>query len=117
IMSDGPTYGATLPEATDEIRTFGTPIGSARIAGATSEEPPDPPAEIRPPIGSWRRTQASNASAMAVIAPPRSPVNTALGPPRKYAATWCGGTSAGDGPPEVDRSTKSTRTPAPAIWS
>ena len=40
---------------------------------------------------------------------------TALGPPRKYAAIWCGGTSAGDGPPEVDRSTKSTRTPAEAI--
>ena len=35
-----------MPEATDEIRTFGTPIGSARMAGATSELPPEPPAEI-----------------------------------------------------------------------
>src|ERR1700723_2144742 len=104
-MSDGPTYGATLPEATDEIRTLGTPIGSARIAGATSEDPPDPPAEISPPIRSWRLIQASNASAIAVMAAPRSPVKTALGPPRKYAAMWCGGTSAGDGPPEGDRST------------
>ena len=106
-----------MPEATDEMRTFGTPIGSARIAGATSELPPDPPAEMRPPTGSCRRIQASNASAIAVIAPPRSPLKTAFGPPRKYAATWCGGTSAGDGPPEVERSTRITRTPAAAIWS
>ena len=71
-----------MPEATDEIRTFGTPIGSARIAGATSEEPPEPPAEINPPTGSWRLIHASKASAIAVIAAPRSPVNTAFGPPR-----------------------------------
>ena len=76
-----------MPDATDEMRSFGTPIGSARIAGATSEEPPEPPAEISPPTRSWRRIQASNASAIAVIAAPRSPVKTAFGPPRKYAAT------------------------------
>jgi hypothetical protein len=106
-----------LPEATEEMRTLGTPIGSARMAGATKELPPDPPAEITPLTGSCRRIHASKACAIAVIAAPRSPVKTALGPPRKYAATWCGGTSAGDGLPDVDRSTKSTRTPAVAIWS
>src|SRR5215468_9226003 len=104
MMSEGPTKVATLPDATEEMRTLGTPIGRARIAGATRELPPDPPAAMIPPMGSYRLIQAANASAMAAMAVPRSPVKTALGPPRKYAATWCGGTSAGEGPPEVDRS-------------
>ena len=70
-----------------EISSLGTPIGSARIAGATNELPPEPPAEMSPPTRSCRLIQFSNASAIAVIAAPRSPVNTAFGPPRKYAAT------------------------------
>jgi len=34
--------------------SLGTPIGSARMPGATSEAPPDPPAEIMPTMSAWR---------------------------------------------------------------
>ena len=60
-----------------ETISFGTPTGSARIAGATSAVPPEPPAEITPgdaaPAGAIQRAKAS---AIAATAAPRSPVNT-----------------------------------------
>ena len=54
--------------------------------GATSAVPPEPPAEMMPASRLWRLIQASNASAMAVIAAPRSPVNTAFGAARMIGA-------------------------------
>ena len=69
--------------------SLGTPIGSARMAGATSEAPPDPPAEITPTMSAWRRSQLAKASAIAVTEAPRSEPNTAL-PPRGWlsAISW-----------------------------
>ena len=78
-MSLGPTYARTSPDATVEIITFGTPIGSARMAGAIMAVLPEPPAPMMPPMR-WRRIQASKASVMPAIERPRSPVNTPLGP-------------------------------------
>ena len=49
-MSAGPTYGATLPDATVETITFGRPTGSARIPGVMIAVPPDPPMPMMPPI-------------------------------------------------------------------
>src|SRR5262249_58915633 len=48
VMSAGPTYGPTSPDATEEIMTFGTPTGRVRMPGATSEAAPEPPAEMTP---------------------------------------------------------------------
>ena len=48
MMSLVPTYWATFPDAIVETMTFGTPIGSARIAGVTSDVPPEPPNERTP---------------------------------------------------------------------
>ena len=79
-MSLGPTYGRVSPEAIVDTITFGTPIGSARIACVASVVPPEPPAEIRPPRSRRVRMKCSNAIAMPVTALPRSSVNTALSP-------------------------------------
>src|SRR5258708_10396927 len=89
VMSAGPTYGATSPEATEDMMSLGTPIGSARMAGDTSEAPPDPPAEITPTTSAWRRSQLAKASAIAVTEVPRSGPNTAP-PPRAClrAISW-----------------------------
>src|SRR3546814_21038849 len=65
MMSEGPTYCPTLPEATVEIITLGRPTGRRRIAGVTSAVPPEPAAEMMPPIPCWRTIQASTADAMA----------------------------------------------------
>src|SRR4029450_7917480 len=43
--SDGPTYGRTSPDATDDTMTFGTPMGNRRIAGVASAVPPAPAPE------------------------------------------------------------------------
>ena len=53
IISLVPTYWETLPEAMVETITLGTPMGSARMAGVTSEVPPDPPQEIMPSNLPW----------------------------------------------------------------
>ena len=45
MMSEAPTYWATSPDAMVETMIFGTPTGSARMAGATMAVPPDPPAD------------------------------------------------------------------------
>ena len=80
-MSAGPTYGATLPDATVETITFGRPTGSARIPGVMIAVPPDPPMPMMPPIAaSLARTNASNATAIAPTASPRSDEATAAPP-------------------------------------
>ena len=43
VTSTAPTYGRVSPDATVETSSFGTPTGSARIAGAAIDEPPEPP--------------------------------------------------------------------------
>ena len=43
VTSTEPTYGLVSPEATVETISFGTPIGSCRIAYVASDEPPEPP--------------------------------------------------------------------------
>ena len=53
IISLVPTYWETFPEAIVETITLGTPIGSARMAGVTSEVPPDPPQEMIPSNLPW----------------------------------------------------------------
>ena len=97
--------------------SLGTPIGSARMAGATSEAPPDPPAEITPTMSAWRRSQLAKASAIAVTEAPRSEPNTAL-PPRGWlsAISWAE-TSQDESLPLVETSTSRVRNPLPATMS
>ncbi len=111
MMSAGPTYWPTLPEATVEIITLGTPTGRARIAGVASAVPPEPPAEMMPATPSCRRIQRSNASVIAATDAPRSPVKTPAAPRGCQAAISVGGTSAPEGLPEVERSTRRTGSP------
>ena len=51
VTSTEPTYGLVSPDATVETISFGTPIGSSRIACVASAEPPEPPSA---PIASSR---------------------------------------------------------------
>ena len=51
VMSLESTYGAVLPLATVESISFGSPIGSARMAAVISAVPPLPPMPITP--ASW----------------------------------------------------------------
>ena len=68
--------------------------------------PPEPPAEMTPPMSRWRPIQASKASAMAADGLAAVDRRTPRPAPRGWAlATSCGVTSALDGLPEVDRST------------
>ena len=92
--------------------TFGTPIGSRRIARVASAVPPEPPAAMSPPRSRRRTTNSSKATAISVTAEPRSPVNTARSPPGWWRATSRGETEAGDGLPEVARSTVTVRSPS-----
>ena len=48
IISAGPTYWLTSPEAIVEIITLGIPNGNARMAAVMMAVPPDPPAPIMP---------------------------------------------------------------------
>ncbi len=48
VTSTAPTYGRVSPEATVETSSFGTPTGSARIARAAIDEPPEPPSARMP---------------------------------------------------------------------
>src|SRR5216684_1525434 len=95
------------------MMSLGTPIGSARMPGATSEAPPDPPAEITPTMSAWRRSQLAKASAIAVTEVPRSGPNTAP-PPRAWlrAISWAE-TSQDEGLPLVETSTRRARNPRP----
>ena len=38
--------------------SLGTPTGRARMPGATSDAPPEPPAEMMPAMSLWRRSQS-----------------------------------------------------------
>ena len=117
VMSLGPTYRPTSPEATDEIKTFGVPMGKARMAGATIEAPPEPPALMIPTTSLCRRTKASKASAMAATDAPRSRPNT-LDPPRPwFSATSCAVTSQVASLPLVETSTSLVLRPLPATMS
>src|SRR5207244_541877 len=51
-------------------------MGRARMPGATSEAPPEPPAEMMPATLPWRRSHLAKASAIAVTDAPRSEPNT-----------------------------------------
>ena len=81
------------------------------MPAVASEVPPEPPAEITPPIPRSRSIQREKASAMAATEAPRSPLKTAAEPFGCIAATWFGVTSARDGLPEVERSTVRVGTP------
>ena len=76
VISEGPTYLPTSPDATVETISLGTPIGNARIAGATMAVPPEPAAEMIPPIPCWRSIQREKASVIPATDWPRSPVKT-----------------------------------------
>ena len=87
------------------------------MAGATSEAPPEPPAEMMPATLPWRRSQLAKASAIAVTDAPRSAPNT-LDPPRPWlSAISCAETSQVESLPLVDTSTSRVRKPCPAITS
>ena len=95
-----------------ETMTLGTPIGRPRMARVASAVPPEPPAEMRPPRSRRRATNCSNATAISLTAEPRSPVNTARSPLGWCRATSRGWIMAGDGRPDVARSTVTVRTPS-----
>ena len=59
VMSEGPTYPATFPEAIVDTISLGTPMGSARMAGEISAVPPEPPIPSMPPISSrvWTKNK------------------------------------------------------------
>ena len=65
----------------NRLDSFGTPTGSARMAGVTSAVPPEPPRPMMPAISARAVMKRAKASAMAVTALPRSPVKTASAPP------------------------------------
>ena len=61
VTSTAPTYGRVSPEATVETSSFGTPTGSARIARAAIDEPPEPPS-ARIPSSRPRRVELDERS-------------------------------------------------------
>ena len=108
MMSAPPTYLATSPAATVDTISFGMPTGSTRMPAVASVVPPEPPAEMTPPMRGSRSIQRAKASAIAATEPPRSSDMTADAPRACMPATCMAGTSALDGFPEVDRSTVRT---------
>ena len=117
-MSEGPTYGATFDDATVDTISFGTPTGSARMAGVTSAVPPDPPAPMMPASSpAWATTYLVSASDIAATASPRSDDRTASAPSGWCAATSSGVTSAVDTCPVVPTSTKIASVPAARMTS
>src|SRR5262249_40538578 len=122
VISQAPTYEATLPEAMVDTINFGSPIGMARMARVIIAVPPEPPIPTMPPRCGRDLTKHSKASAMAATASPRSRQKTALAP-----WGWCAAISAADvrirvddggrrleveGGVLVEISTRWTRTPA-----
>ena len=85
--------------------------GGRYDVGLVMAMPPDPPAEITPPIPRSRSIHREKASAIAATEAPRSLLKTAAEPFGCIAATWLGVTSARDGLPEVERSTVRVGTP------
>ncbi len=96
------TYGATSPPAMVLTRTFGTPMGSARMAWAAMAEPPLPAAASTAcslPSRYRSRTTRVTPSAIAATAAPRSPAaRRSAGSCPAARATVSAGTSA-TGPP------------------
>ena len=91
---------------------FGMPIGSRRMPAVASEVPPEPPAEMTPPMSRWRTIQRSNAVAIASTALPAIAGKDARSRRADGAlATSCGVTSVLDGLPDVERSTVRVRMP------
>ena len=87
------------------------------MPGATSDAPPEPPAEMMPAILPCRRSQLTKASAMAVTDAPRSAPNT-LDPPRPwFRAISCAETSQVEALPLVETSTRRVRRPLFATMS
>ena len=76
---------------------MGRPMGRRRMAGVASAVPPEPPAEISPPMSRREPMKRSKASAMAATAAPRSPLKTAVAPLGWNRATSAGPISAGEG--------------------
>src|SRR4029077_10077385 len=95
VISEEPTYAATLPEAMVETITLGTQMGRARMARVIMAVPPDPPTPSKPPRSSRVLTKHSNASVIAAIAPPRSPQKTAFAPCGWWAAISAADTCRG----------------------
>ena len=56
--------------ATSDPISFGTPTDKSRMPGATSDAPPEPPAEMMPATLPCRRSHFAKASAIAVMTPP-----------------------------------------------
>ena len=67
---------------------FGTPTGNLRIAWVASAVPPEPPAEISPPISRRRVTKCSKATAIAATAEPRTTSRPRSCP--RWATRSCG---------------------------
>ena len=97
--------------------SLGTPTGSARMPGATSDAPPEPPAEMMPAMLPWRRSHFAKASAMAATEAPRSAPNTPDPPRPWFSAISCAGTSQVESLPLVETSTRRVRSPLSAIMS
>ena len=122
VTSTEPTYGLVSPEATVETISFGTPMGSLRIACVTSADPPEPP---RPPIASslpstWRRSTISAAPrAIVSTAAPRSPAaaRDATSAPAAAATSSRVTSGAASGSPTMPASTRITSTPCSRILS
>ena len=90
-MSFSRTYGATLPLATVETMTFGSPSGSARMAAVPIAVPPDPPSDSTPcirPSAASRESVTAAAPAMASTIAPRSPEPEAPRDRRRLRRQW-----------------------------
>jgi hypothetical protein len=122
VTSTEPTYGLVSPDATVETMSFGTPIGSSRIAWVTRAEPPEPP---RPPIASsrpsaWSRFTISAAPrAIVSIAAPRSPAEARASASAPTAAATSSRVTSGaaSGSPTIPASTSRTSTPCSRVRS
>src|SRR4051794_9837856 len=118
VTSTAPTYGLVSPEASVETSSFGTPTGSACIAPAAIDEPPEPPSARIPssrPSACRRPTSVSAPRHMAATAAPRSPASASAAtsaPPARATSSrpTSGSRPTGSGTPA---STTSTAPPAP----
>ena len=117
VTSTEPTYGLVSPDATVETMSFGTPIGSRRIAVVAIAEPPEPPsapiASSRP--SEWSRVTTSAAPrAITSTAAPRSPAaaSAATSPPAAAATSARVISGCTSGSPTIPASTRMTSSPS-----
>ena len=93
--------------------SFGTPIGSARMAGAMIAVPPEPPSPMVPPRSLREAMNFVSATDMAVTATPRSSaISTAFAPSGWNAAMASAEKSASRAGVLVPTSTVTALTPA-----